>query len=162
MVQLINHGAVTLQDLPSLLMRYSPHVIHFSGHSSATGIELIGNNGLGSEVPPGTLAEIVRILKDDVSLVVLNTCNSATQAEEIVKEIDCAIGMNDTIRDDAAVAFSAAFYEALGYGRSIQVAFDLAIVQMTGVGADKSLAKLYKRPSVKPEEITLVAPPDPR
>ena len=76
--------------------------------------------------------------------------------------IDCAVGMSDEIDDDAAIAFAAAFYETLGYGRSVQTAFDLALVQLTGAGADPSLAKLYKRPGVKPAELVLVNPPRPQ
>ena len=37
-----------------------------------------------------------------------------------MSEIDCAVGMSDEIDDDAAIAFAAAFYEVLGYGRSVQ------------------------------------------
>jgi hypothetical protein len=48
----------------------------------------------------------------------LNACDSAPQAEAIVSVIDCAVGMSDEIDDSAAIAFAAAFYEALGYGRS--------------------------------------------
>jgi hypothetical protein len=70
--------------------------------------------------------------------------------------------MSDEIEDGAAVAFAAAFYEALGYGRSVQAAFDLALVQLEGFGADRSLARLHKRRTVKPSEIILVSPPRPR
>src|SRR5262249_53146923 len=35
-VNLIKHGAVRLEDLPDLLMRYQPHVVHFSGHGAAS------------------------------------------------------------------------------------------------------------------------------
>ena len=72
------------------------------------------------------------------------------------------MGMSDQIDDGAAIAFAAAFYEALGYGKSIQDAFDLALVQLTGVGADRSLAKLYKRRGVKPSQIVLVTPQRPQ
>ena len=33
-VDLINHGAVRLEDVPGLLMRHKPHVVHFSGHGA--------------------------------------------------------------------------------------------------------------------------------
>ena len=54
------------------------------------------------------------------------------------------------------------YYEALGYGRSVQAAFDLALVQLTDAGADRSLAKLYKRRGIKPAELVLVNPPRPQ
>jgi hypothetical protein len=161
-VQLIPHGAVRLEDIPGLLMRHKPHVVHFSGHGAATGIALTAHDGTGRIVPPDALANIFQALKDNVRVVLLNACDSAPQAEAIVSVIDCAVGMSDEIKDNAAIAFAAAFYEALGYGRSVQIAFDLALVQLDGTGADRSLAKLHKRRGVKPSDIVLVTPQRPR
>jgi len=160
-VQLINHGAVQLEDVPGLLMRHKPHIVHFSGHGNASGIALTTTDGSSKVVPPDALANIFRALKDNVRVVLLNVCDSASQAEAIVSVIDCAVGMADEIHDDAAVAFAAAFYEALGYGKSVETAFELALVQLTGAGEDRSLAKLYKRRGVKPSDIVLVAPESP-
>ena len=161
-VQLIPHGAVRLEDIPGLLMRHKPHVVHFSGHGAAGAIELTQADGSSHLVPPRALADIFRVLKDNVRVVLLNACDSEPQAEAIVGVIDCAVGMSDEIKDDAAIVFAAAFYEALGYGRSVQDAFDLALVPLTDAGADQSLAKLHKRRTVKPSEIILVNPPRPR
>jgi hypothetical protein len=161
-VQLIPHGAVRLEDIPGLLMRHKPHVVHFSGHGDAGAIELTRADGSNHLVPPAALTDIFRVLKDNVRVVLLNACDSAPQAEAIVDVIDCAVGMSDEIEDGAAIAFAAAFYEALGYGRSVQDAFDLALVQLVAAGADRSLAKLHKRWTVKPAEIILVNPPRPQ
>jgi len=157
-VQLHNHGAVHLEDVPGLLMRHKPHIVHFSGHGTPSGIELTTADGSSRVVPPDALADIFKALKDNVRVVLLNACDSAAQAEAIVSVIDCAVGMSDEIDDDAAVAFAAAFYEALGYGKSVQTAFDLALVQLTAAGEDRSLAKLHKRRGVRPSEVVLVAP----
>jgi len=159
-VNLIKHGAVQLQDIPCLLMRHKPDVVHFSGHGAAEGIELTNIGGVGCLVPPDVLTDIFRVLKDNVRVVVLNACYSAPQAKAIVRVIDCAVGMNNTIQDDAAIAFSAAFYEALGYGRSVKDAFDLACIQLTSTGSDRLLAKLHTRRMVNPSEIILVASDD--
>jgi hypothetical protein len=161
-VQLIPHGAVRLEDIPGLLMRHKPQVVHFSGHGAAGAIELTRADGSSHLVPPEALADIFRVLKDNVRVVLLNACDSEPQAEAIVGVIDCAVGMSDEIEDDAAIAFAAAFYEVLGYGRSVQDAFDLALVQLSAAGADRSLAKMHKRRTVKPSEIILVNPPRPQ
>jgi hypothetical protein len=160
-VQLILHGAVRLEDIPGLLMRHKPHVVHFSGHGGKVAIELTTSDGGGQAVPPNALADIFRVLKDNVRVVLLNACDSAPQAEAIVSVIDCAVGMSDEIDDGVAIAFAAAFYEALGYGRSVQDAFDIALVQFTGAGANRSLAKLHKRCGVEPSDIVLVTPQRP-
>lgn len=149
-IQLINHGAVRLEDVPGLLMRHKPHIVHFSGHGNVDGIALTTADGSSKVVPPNALANIFNALKDNVRVVLLNACDSEPQAEAIVSVIDCAVGMADEIDDDAAVAFAAAFYEALGYGRSVETAFEVALVLLTGAGEDQSLAKLHKRRGVKP------------
>lgn len=155
-VQLINHGAVRLEDVPGLLMRHKPHIVHFSGHGNVDGIALTTADGSSKVVPPNALANIFKALKENVRVVLLVACDSEPQAQAIVSVIDCAVGMADEIDNDAAVAFAAAFYEALGYGRSVETAFELAQVQITGTGEDPSLAKLHKRHGVKPSEIVLV------
>jgi hypothetical protein len=61
---------------------------------------------------------------------VLNACYSERQAQAIAQYIDCVIGMSKAIGDTAAISFSAAFYQALGYGRSVKMAFDLGCSQI--------------------------------
>ncbi|MEL6442506.1 MAG: formylglycine-generating enzyme family protein [Cyanobacteria bacterium J06621_8] len=55
----------------------------------------------------------------------LNACYAAAQAKAIVSHVDYVIGMRDTIYDRAAIAFSIGFYDGLGYGRTIEQAFNL-------------------------------------
>ena len=155
-VELFKHGAVRLEDVAGLLMRHKPHVVHFSGHGDANGIALTGADGKGRLVPPDALANIFRALKDNVRVVLLNACDSAPQAEAIVSEIDCAVGMSDEIDDDAAIAFAAAFYEALGYGRSVQTAFDLPSFSSTARARTGRSPSFTSRRGVKPAEIVLV------
>jgi hypothetical protein len=86
-----------------------------------------------------------------------------------VKEIDCAVGMSAPIGDRAAIAFSGEFYQALGFGRSVQEAFDLGVARLIGEGVTKanSLAKLHRRRGVDPARIKLItdqtaSDPEPR
>ena len=65
-------------------------------------------------------------------IVVLNACHSRAQAEAITEYIDCAIGMQRAVRQDAAVAFAAAFYGAIAFGRSVHEAFDLDLSNLAG------------------------------
>jgi hypothetical protein len=166
-LELVSHWAVRLDDLSGLLMRRNPDVVHFSGHGAPMGeIVLIGTGGTSKPVPPEALGGLFRVLKDNVRVVVLNACYSEAQAEAIVKEIDCAIGMSAPIGDDHAIAFAAEFYQALGYGKSVQDAYDLGVVRLIGEGvADaKAMVRLHKRKGAKPAEIILVGadPASPR
>lgn len=98
-------------------------------------------------------------LRDEIRLVLLNACYSVEQTTAIAEEIDCVIGMSDLISDDAALAFAAAFYRALGFGRSIRNAFDQAVVavKLQNKG-EESIPRILSRPTVNPEQMILVAP----
>jgi hypothetical protein len=58
--------------------------------------------------------------------VVLNACYAAKQADEIAKNVNYVIGMNDRIEDKAALEFSEAFYDAIGAEMSYEEAFNVA------------------------------------
>ncbi|MEZ4735884.1 MAG: SH3 domain-containing protein [Caldilineaceae bacterium] len=120
-----SHWAVHYEDLQELLLRHKPDILHFSGHGSPTGEIILqsahGLQGVGSEA----LGRLFAILKDNLRCVVLNACYSETQAQTVAQHIDCVVGMSDAITDATAINFAAAFYQGLGYGRSIKAAFDL-------------------------------------
>jgi len=120
------HWAVRVADLQELLLRHQPHIVHFSGHGSEAGqLILEDDQGRAFAVPPDALSRLFAILRDRVRCVVLNACYSEPQAQAIAAHIDCVIGMPDAIGDTASLNFAASFYQALGYGRDVQTAFDL-------------------------------------
>ena len=57
--------------------------------------------------------------------MVLNACDTAPQAAGIARSIPCVVGMTREIEDDPAIAFAAGFYQAIGFGMSVQMAFDM-------------------------------------
>src|SRR5262245_40249519 len=157
---LVSHWAVRLDDLSGILMRERPHVIHFSGHGTPSGrIMLAGADGDPRPVPLPGLTKLFGVLKDNVRVVVLNACYTEAQAKAVAREIDCVVGMHDAIPDPAAIAFAAEFYQALGFGKSVQQAFDLGVARLVGEGVPGGLAKLHKRRGVRPAEIILVGAP---
>jgi hypothetical protein len=124
--QLITHLAVRPSDLQELLLRHQPHIVHFSGHGSKTEeIILMDESGASHPVSKQALADLFKILKDNIRIVVLNSCYSKPQAEAISQIIDYTIGINKAIDDTAATAFAAAFYQGLSFGRSVKDAFEL-------------------------------------
>jgi hypothetical protein len=117
--------AVRVTDLQDALLRTKPRAVHFSGHGSTNAICFEDADGNAESIGNAELAELFDILKKNIRVVVLNACHTESQATAIAEHIDCTIGMNDKIGDAAAIAFAAAFYRALGYGESVQTAFDL-------------------------------------
>jgi hypothetical protein len=167
-LDLIPHFAIRLGDLSGLLMRYRPEVVHFSGHGEATG-SLVLHDEARDLAPtaiqevrpplPTAFIDVLRVLKDNIRVVVLNACYSAIQARAIVKEIDCAIGMSVQVGDSAAIAFAAEFYQALGYGESVKRAFRLGLeaLRREGVASPARLARLHQRRGVDASRVILVA-----
>src|SRR5262249_12239619 len=124
------------------IMRHEPNIVHFSGHGTIAG-ELVlkaspdvegrlrdivgvktsgGSHLLGKE----PLAQLLAARTRRVKIVVLTACFTEPQVRAIAAEIDYVIGMSRAVRDDAARVFAVTFYQALGFGRTVREAFDIA------------------------------------
>jgi hypothetical protein len=124
--ELRSEGAVRPDELPAALLRHQPRIVHFSGHGSKSGELLLA--GDPSEVAPVSaeaLRNLFRILSPGILCVVLNACYSEAQAAALASVLPCAVGMQKTVNDRAAIAFVAGFYEALAFGKSFKTAFEL-------------------------------------
>ncbi|QLE54448.1 AAA-like domain-containing protein [Nostoc sp. TCL26-01] len=137
-------------DISQELLRFAPHIVHFSGHGGSTG-KLCFEDGLGNVQPvtPQALAALFRLVADQVECVVLNACYSDIQAEAIVQHIPFVIGMNTAIGDQAAIAFSVGFYKALGANRSYEEAFKFGCVEIQLEGIPEELTPVLRRKRVK-------------
>jgi hypothetical protein len=133
---LIQRHAITSEDLVYVMLRYTPQIIHFSGHGSKEALIFQGPQGTTQMIPPKALSGLFKIVnnKKEISCVFLNACFSEVQARAIVEYIDCVIGMTEAVTDNAAKVFATAFYQALGFKKSIKDAFDLGVVQMQLMG----------------------------
>src|SRR5262249_45829363 len=95
-----------------------------SGHGSDNGeLLLVSDSGVVKALQPQILKTLFASLKDNLQVVIINACYSQLQAKAINETIDFVIGMNAQVGDKAAIAFAASFYRALGFGRTIQEAF---------------------------------------
>jgi formylglycine-generating enzyme required for sulfatase activity len=125
--ELVDALAVRVGDLHELMFKHQPQIVHFCGHGGgAQGLVFESDEGQAQLVGTEALSELFSLFarKFNVECVLLNACYSEEQAKEIVKHINYAIGMNQEIRDDAAIAFSIGFYRALGYGCGIKDAHE--------------------------------------
>lgn len=159
-LELLTKWAVRPNDLLQYLHQYAPHVVHFSGHGSTSEeLILLDPRDEAKPVSKEALKQLFTTLKDNIRVVVLNACFSKPQAEAITDVIDCAVGMNQAIGDDAAITFAAAFYQAIGFGRSIKVAFESgkAALLLDGI-AEENTPTLLFRAGVDPDKVILVQP----
>jgi tetratricopeptide (TPR) repeat protein len=127
-VEFIPKVAVRPDDLQQYLLQYLPRVVHFSGHGTKCNeIVLKDSQGKAKSVSGKALKGLFREFRGNVRGVVLNACYSEGQAKAITEVLDFAIGMNDAIRDDAAIVFAASFYRAIGFNSSVGEAYRLAV-----------------------------------
>lgn len=157
MFDLRTQWAVRVTDLQGALLRYKPHIVHFSGHGSPTSeIILADNTGTSQRVSPEALRSLFSTLRDKIRCVVLNACYTEPQARAIAEHIECVVGMSSSISDSAAIAFASAFYQAIGYGRNIKTAFELGCgeIDLEGI-PERDTPKLLCDNS-KPEQVIFV------
>jgi hypothetical protein len=125
--------ATTLEGVRHALLDHQPQIIHFSGHGAGQfGIMLVNEAGESQLVSGETLANFFEPFATRIECVILNACFSALQASHIVKYVDFVIGMNQPIKDKAAIQFAIGFYDALAAGESIPSAFKLGRTNIQG------------------------------
>jgi len=156
--------AATVGDLFDGLSQFSPHVLHFSGHSNDFSILLETDSDLqngGYKVNAGALKRALVAVDNPPAVVVLNSCKSAGQLAEIVgDEIPFAIGMLDSVGDENAINFAAQFYASIANGQSLgsSVAAAQAFLHMAGF-QDSELPSLEHAIDADPKTLFLVKAP---
>ncbi len=146
-MELIPLTAARADDLLEFLSKYKPPIVHFSGHGSKAGeLYFMDQNREMKPVNKSALVRVFKSFKKDVRVIFLNACFSNDQAKAIAGTIDFVVGMRSEVGDDSAIAFSGAFYRAIGYGYTIKEAFDqgLASISLEGL-PDENVPKLFVR-----------------
>ncbi len=148
-LKIVQVQAASFDDLCTAMMEHRPHVLHISSHGQADG-SLVFEAGPGgaSEVPKRKLLRLLESLAEGLRLVVINACESAALARDIPPVIDLAVGMSDAIEDEAAIAFATTIYEALGFGKSVEVAFNTALAKLDE--RDEDVPLLFPPPTQDP------------
>ncbi|GAA3837275.1 CHAT domain-containing protein [Streptomyces chiangmaiensis] len=153
--------AVTVDELLYQLNSFEPNVVHFVGHGEAGQIVLETMSGSSQPLSQEALGTIFSHFRQWLQVVVLNACYSAAQAETLAEQADAVIGMTDRVGDAAAIEFSAGFYRALGFGRSVEDAFSQGVAMLMVRGlADADVPKLMHRTGVDPAKLVLAGASD--
>ncbi|MEG4805388.1 GUN4 domain-containing protein [Microcoleus sp. ARI1-B5] len=123
--QLVPKLAVDSNSLRRALLEENFDIVHYSGHGGGQKGLLL--DSLDGKSKPATAEALCGLFKQfpNIKCVLLNACYTEVQAKAIVQHIDYVIGMKQAMPDDAAIAFATGFYDGLGYGKSIDVAFEL-------------------------------------
>ncbi|AFR49944.1 CHAT domain-containing protein [Gordonia sp. KTR9] len=165
-VEIDSRTAATIDDLLDGLTEFRPHVVHFSGHSDDDLIEFERDEDViheGTVVSAEAFANAVSSVDDPPSLVLLNSCNSAAQAELLVDGVvPFAIGMTDEVFDADAIAYAGRFYGTVANGQSIAAAHRVAKskLEMDEDLSGDELPQLFVADGFDAESTRLVEPPD--
>lgn len=159
-VKFESHWALQTIDLLQALNEFDPAIVHFSGHGSNNDeIVFQSQDGITKLVKKEAIVQTMMASANNIRLVFFNTCYSKNQAEAISEFVDATIGMNTSIGDEAARIFSSQFYSAIGFGLSVEKAFQQAkaLLMMEDI-PEESTPELFIKPGLKAEEIILVQP----
>ncbi|KPH21466.1 hypothetical protein AN948_01490 [Rhodococcus sp. ADH] len=155
--------AATAEDLLDGMSSFRPHIVHFSGHSDHDVVLFEADTDTAHTpifVTAEAFAAAVAATDDPPQLVILNSCNSASQIDALVATVaPFAIGMADEIEDSDAITYAARFYASIANGQSIHSshAAGRAALQLAGLdGAE--LPTLACSPDVDPSTAVLVVP----
>ena len=146
--------AAEVKGLRRAMLNHTPFIVHFSGHGSERGgIILEDSEGYSHVVEVKAMGDFFALFKDFTECVLLNACYSEEQANEISKHIPYVIGVKDKIPDETSIAFSEAFYEAIGTGSTIEESFKFARnnIAMSGMdGEDLPVLMINAMPPESP------------
>jgi len=129
--ELVSKWAATPGDLQQVLLVHNPDILHFSGYGNKTaGVALEDESGKVSLLDKRALANLLKVLKDNLRMVVLDACYSRTQAKDLQEMVDFTITMNKAIGGESAIGFASHFYQGLAFGLSVRAAFELGTSQL--------------------------------
>jgi hypothetical protein len=161
LIELDVRPAATTSDLLDGITKFRPHIVHFSGHSNDDLIMFeddLDEHHHGVIVTARAFANAVAATDDPPLLVLLNSCNSASQIDELVERVvPFAIGMADEIDDGDAITYAAQFYAAVANGQSIRSAHlsAQAALELAGLSG-RELPTLAYADDVDPSTTVLV------
>jgi Effector-associated domain 11 len=113
---ILNVFATDFGDLPRLLTKHKPTMVHLSMHGSQEGVFFQTEAGEAVEVDARSLSRLFKLLKQTgkkIQCVVISACESAAHAQTIHQFVPHTIGMDGFILADAAIAYTKGFYQQL-------------------------------------------------
>lgn len=147
-------------DILQAINELNPDIVHFSGYGSENDeLALQNADGTCKLVKKEAIVQTIMTSSDKIRLVFFNACFSYGQAMAVVEHVEAAIGMNSSIGDTADCVFAAQFYSAIGFGLSLQKAFDQAkAALMLEDIPEEATPELYVKDGLDANDIILVRP----
>lgn len=121
-------GYASTEKLFAYINRYSNRmsIFHFGGHAGMDMLQLEKTSGESTTVQAKGIAGLLGTEKN-LKLVFLNGCATYGQVDALLAQgVPAVIATKREIKDKVATTFAKAFYDALGSGDALKIAFEKA------------------------------------
>jgi hypothetical protein len=159
-VKFVTRWALRPFDILQAINETNPSVVHFSGHGTANGELVLEDNNYDAKlVSIEAISQAMATASDTIKLVFFNACHSSKQAQSVVTYIDAAIGMSDSIGDEAARVFASQFYSSISFGLTLEKSFNQAksMLSLENI-PEENIPILFTNPAINPNDYYLVCP----
>lgn len=130
--------AISIEELPGIIIKEKPNILHFSGHGKQNALCFEDRNGKTKIIDESAIENIFKEVGKFVNCLVINACNSSTIARKLTNYVPYIISFPDKIEDELVEPFSKTFYEVLSHGQSIESSFNLAKAVIESYIEDKT------------------------
>jgi hypothetical protein len=152
--------SATTRDLQRSIARFRPHVVHFSGHGDEKLITFerdLNPVHTGVVVTAEAFSAACKATDFPPRLIVLNSCNSASTAKDLVATVaPLGIGMNKVTEDDDSIEYAAALYSSLANGQSVHSAHQAGKAAIGLADGQHSSPYLAASDGIDPASVFLV------
>ncbi len=143
------YPGLPFENLPKILHREKPDILHMAVHGEEEHLLLANEAGLPVHVTADMLGKFMSE-SCPPRLVYLNACKSDVIAKELLAIVPMAIGSDAPITNRAARAAAVSFYERIIDGASVGRAFDVSKMIMKGSANNQAAIILHRRPEIDP------------
>ena len=139
-----NLGASRTKDFRYEMVGRAPQLLHFIGEGGEDGLVFHGEDHEGKFVEREAFGGFVELFDEEVECVVLQACGTAEMSRWLGRRIRYVIGVNGRVEGKVAKAFLEAFYEALGGGRGVKRAYEIARGSLGLEGLKQDAFRLFE------------------
>lgn len=143
LIDLRTYPSVEVAELPAIVSRIAPDIVHFAAHGTSEGLSLAHRERGAVNLSGDQLAVIFSAMSVRPKLVVLNACNSHAMAERVATASDFAIGIDAPVTNIGARKMAAILYQQLARGASLAAAFKASATMLEIEEGGNANAKLF-------------------
>lgn len=141
------YSHLNIDELPDVVSRLAPDVIHLAAHGQDDAIMLAHQERGHVRLDGRMLGGLLAATRVRPKLLLLNACNSAAMAETLTGHADFVIGTDAPISNVGARSMAATLYSLLASGSSLGSAFDAAKNILDIIDQESVQAILYPQGS---------------